>query len=141
MEAATKAGMGILGIKSMAKCRITTDDGVKAPNEEMKHMPKDMADARLDVYTHPKYCTWYNPEDDPEWAQKLFAFALSKGVTVAISPGHADMFEMAMKFVEGQETEPTFDEADLPKLHERYEGMDPIFHRRNDAGNKVTFAQ
>lgn len=88
--------MGILGIKSMARCRITSDEGVEVVAGKMKHMPEDMQEKRLKMYTHPKYCTWYNPEDDPEWAKKLFAFSLSKGITVAISPGHVDMFEVAM---------------------------------------------
>jgi hypothetical protein len=36
---------------------------------------------------------------------------------------------------------PQFDEADVPVLEKRYAGLDPIFHRRNEAGNKVTYAQ
>ena len=36
---------------------------------------------------------------------------------------------------------PKFDEADLPALTERYKGMDPIFHKRNEAGKMVTYSQ
>jgi aryl-alcohol dehydrogenase-like predicted oxidoreductase len=54
VKEATKAGMGILGIKSMARCRITSEDGVEVPQGKMKHMPEDMQKERLKMYANPK---------------------------------------------------------------------------------------
>ena len=78
LKAATAAGMGILAIKALARCRINPTDGNKADHTKrmaVKHVPSMLLEGYkkdFDVYVHPKYCTWYTPEDDPEWAKKLF---------------------------------------------------------------------
>jgi hypothetical protein len=66
---------------------------------------------------------------------------MGKGVTSAIAPGHIDMFELAMSFVEGTDTVEELKEGACLELAEHYQGYDPIFHKRNASGNKVTHAQ
>jgi hypothetical protein len=54
------------------------------------------------VVCHPKYKCWYTPEDEPEWAEKLFRYTLGLGATSALAPGNAEMFEMGCAFAPGR---------------------------------------
>jgi predicted aldo/keto reductase-like oxidoreductase len=69
---AQEKGMGILALKSMAKC--------PWPKEVKKKMPK----------------CWYEPLDEPEEAMMGLRFTLSQPVTAAIPPGNEDLFKMAL---------------------------------------------
>lgn len=51
---------------------------------------------------HLKYKCWYTPEDEPEWAEKLFRYTLGLGATSALAPGNAEMFEMGCAFAPGR---------------------------------------
>ena len=70
---ALEKGMGILALKSMAKC--------PWPKEVKKKMAK----------------CWYEPLDEPEEAMMGLRFTLSKPVTAAIPPGNEDLFKMALQ--------------------------------------------
>jgi hypothetical protein len=69
---AKEKGMGILALKSMAKC--------PWPKKVEKKMSK----------------CWYEPLDEPEEAMMGLRFTLSQPVTAAIPPGNEDLFKMAL---------------------------------------------
>ena len=69
---AQEKGMGILALKSMAKC--------PWPKEVEKKMPK----------------CWYEPLDEPDEAMMGLRFTLSQPVTAAIPPGNENLFKMAL---------------------------------------------
>lgn len=144
LAAAKARGMGILGLKPYAKCRLKPEDGVVAMDlggelgeqvgnpDTIKHIPKGILSTYkrdFAVVCHPKYKCWYTPEDDPVYAEKLFKYAHSLGVTSALAPGNAEMWEMGMKWVEGKDGVGAFDEADIPDLEARYDGLTPIFNK------------
>lgn len=143
LAAAKAKGMGILGLKAYAKCRLKAADGVVAMDlggelgeqvgdpSTIKHIPQGILSTYkkdFAVVCHPKYKCWYTPEDDPGYAEKLFKYTLSLGATSALAPGNAAMWEMGMKWVEGKESIDEFDEADVAGLDERYDGLTPIFN-------------
>ncbi len=69
---AQEKGIGILALKSMAKCPWPEDTKEKVSK------------------------CWYKPLDDPEEALMGLRFTLSQPVTAAIPPGNEDLFKMAI---------------------------------------------
>ena len=76
----------------------------------------------------------------PRVRRKLFRYSLGLGATSALAPGNAAMWEMGMKWVEGQSEVAAFDDADIPAMEARYKGLTPIFHKFDAYGNKVSHA-
>jgi predicted aldo/keto reductase-like oxidoreductase len=91
MAEATKQGMGILCLKSMAK-------GPWPDGSERRY----------------KKC-WYEPVDDPREAEKALRFTLSHPVTAAIPPGDEGLFRMALE-LGARFTPLTTEEADAMKV-------------------------
>jgi aryl-alcohol dehydrogenase-like predicted oxidoreductase len=100
LEAAQEAGVGILALKSLAKR--------KWKEGEEKGWPK----------------CWYAPVDTFEEASLALRFTLSKPVTAAVAPGHAELMWWACDAAD--EFEPLSAE-EAAELARRSEGLDPIF--------------
>lgn len=103
LEAAQEKEMGILALKALAKRRWRDDE------------PKE---------TRRWTKTWYHPVDSPEEAALGLRFTLSKPITAAVSPGHAEllwwMCDAADQF------EPLSPEEE-EMVKARSEGLTPIF--------------
>ncbi len=78
IERAKKQGVTILALKAMAK-------GQWPKNHPLR--------------SKYKKC-WYEPLTDPREAELGLRFALSQPITAAVSPGHADLFRMAIDIAE-----------------------------------------
>jgi len=75
VERAHEKKMGILAIKSMARC--------PWPEDEKNRIPK----------------CWYKPLSDPDDALMALRFTLSHPVTAAIPPGNEKLFSMALELI------------------------------------------
>ncbi len=73
LEDAKCRDMGILGLKTLAK-------GKWSDAEARKKYPK----------------CWYEPIDDPYIAELAIRWTLSQGVSVAVSPGHQELFDLML---------------------------------------------
>jgi aryl-alcohol dehydrogenase-like predicted oxidoreductase len=100
LEKAQEAGVGILALKSLAKR--------KWKEGEEKTWPK----------------CWYAPVDTFEEVSLALRFTLSKPITAAVSPGHAELVWWACDAAD-QFTPLSKEEA--AELARRSEGLDPIF--------------
>ncbi|MHB0999653.1 MAG: aldo/keto reductase [Armatimonadota bacterium] len=62
---------------------------------------KGMALKRWDENADRKWgkC-WYQPNDDPTFAELAFRFTLSQNVSTFLPPGHLELFEMAVGFAD-----------------------------------------
>lgn len=100
LEKAQEKGVGILGLKALAK---------RKWNEcEERKWPK----------------CWYAPVDNPEEASLALRFVLSKPLTAAVSPGHAELLWWACEAAEHFEP---LCEDEATQLARLSEGLDPIF--------------
>ena len=92
--------MGILALKTLAKRKWKE-------NEERKWSK-----------------TWYYPVDTFDEASLALRFTLSKPITAAVSPGHAELLWWACDAAE--QFQP-LSEEEAAQLAELSEGLDPIF--------------
>ena len=79
IEAAQKAGAGLLALKGLAQTSFPEGTTV-----EQRQWRK----------------AWYQPITDPESASLAFRFTLSLPITAAIPPGHVELWERAMSIAE-----------------------------------------
>ena len=100
LEKAQEKGAGILALKTLAKRKWKE-------NEERKWSK-----------------AWYYPVDTFEEASLALRFTLSKPITAAVSPGHAELLWWACDAAE--QFQP-LSEEEAAQLAERSEGLDPIF--------------
>ncbi|MGQ9626905.1 MAG: aldo/keto reductase [Anaerolineae bacterium] len=100
LEKAQEKGVGILGLKALAKR--------KWKEGEERKWPK----------------CWYAPVDNPEEASLALRFVLSKPLTAAVSPGHAELLWWACEAAEHFEP---LSEDEATQLARLSEGLDPIF--------------
>jgi aryl-alcohol dehydrogenase-like predicted oxidoreductase len=103
LEKAQQKGMGILALKALAKRKWKE-------NEERGQWSK----------------CWYAPVDSAHEASLALRFTLSKPITAAVSPGHAELLwwacDTAAKF------QPLAEE-EAAQLTRQSQGLDPIFQR------------
>lgn len=100
LENAREKGVGILALKALAKRR-------RKEGEEQK-WPK----------------CWYAPVEDPEEASLALRFVLSKPITAAPSPGHAELLWWACDAADRFEP---LSEEEATQVARLSEGLDPIF--------------
>lgn len=100
LEKAREKNTGVLAIKALAKRRV--EEG------EEKRWPK----------------CWYIPVDNPDEASLALRFTLSKPVTSAVSPSHAELLWWACEAAEHLTPLSEEEEALLARLSR---GIDPIF--------------
>lgn len=100
LEAAAAKGMGRVGMKGMALQRWA------------------------DGEDHKWGKCWYRPNDNPELAELAFRFTLSQNVNVFLPPGHVELFNMALEFVERYKP---LEPDELEFLKKTAEGMESIF--------------
>lgn len=100
LEKAEEKGVGILALKTLAKCKL--QEG------EERIWPK----------------TWYAPVDTYEEALLAVRFTLSKPVTAAVSPGHVELLDWACRAAESFSPLSVEEEA---LVAQRSEGLAPIF--------------
>ncbi len=100
LRKAQEKNTGILAIKALAKRRVKEG--------EEKRWPK----------------CWYIPVDDPDEASLALRFTLSKPVTSAVSPSHAELLWWACEAAEHLSPLSEEEEALLAQLSR---GLDPIF--------------
>jgi len=100
LEKAQEKGLGVLALKSLAKRRWKE-------NEERKWNK-----------------TWYSPVDTPEEASLALRFTLSKPITAAVCPSHAELLwwecDAADRFT-------PLSEEEAVEVAERSAGLEPIF--------------
>lgn len=100
LEKAQEVGVGILALKSLAKR--------KWKEGEEKTWPK----------------CWYAPVDTFEAVSLALRFTLSKPVTAAVSPGHAELLWWAC---DAAEQFTPLSEEEAAELARQSEGLDPLF--------------
>lgn len=100
---ATETGTGILALKALAKRPVR--------DNEQKKWPK----------------CWYVPIDDVREARAALSFTLSKSVTAAVAPGHAELLEMACDAAD------TLDDPNAEKPAETNLEGEPIFTNYTDS--------
>ena len=100
MEAAVKKGVGIIALKSLARS--------KKPKSGLTKWNK----------------CWYLPVDSQDEVDLALRFTLSQPVTVAVSPGHYELLEMACDAAE--DLKPLNDD-EIQLLKERTEDIEPMF--------------
>jgi len=103
VEATQRSGAGLLALKAMAWTKLP--EGL--PREQRRWTK-----------------CWYEPITDPEIAQLALRFTLSLPVTAAITPGHAELFEMALPV--GEDPRP-LTPAERERLAQLAEQIDPLF--------------
>ena len=97
---AQELGMGALALKALAKRKLKED--------EQKKWPK----------------CWYAPVDTPEEASLALRFTLSRPITAATSPSHAELLWWACDTADRLRPLSQEEEAQVAKLSE---GLEPIF--------------
>lgn len=97
---AQEKGVGILALKALAKRKWKEGEEQKWPK------------------------CWYAPVDTPEEAALALRFALSRPITAAVSPSHAELLWWACDAADQFEPLSEEEEAKLARLSE---GLDPIF--------------
>lgn len=100
LEKAQEKGVGILAIKTLAKRKWKE-------NEERKWSK-----------------TWYSPVDTFEEASLALRFTLSKPITAAVSPSHAELLWWAC---DAADQFKPLSEEEATQVAQRSEGLDPIF--------------
>jgi aryl-alcohol dehydrogenase-like predicted oxidoreductase len=100
LEKAQEKGVGILAIKTLAKRKWKE-------NEERKWSK-----------------TWYSPVDTFEEASLALRFTLSKPITAAVSPSHAELLWWAC---DAADQFKPLSEEEAAQVVQRSEGLDPIF--------------
>jgi aryl-alcohol dehydrogenase-like predicted oxidoreductase len=100
LKKAQEKGMGILALKTLAKRKWKE-------NEERKWSK-----------------TWYSPVDTFEEASLALRFTLSKPITAAVSPGHAELLWWAC---DAAELFTPLSGEEAAQVAQRSEGLDPIF--------------
>ncbi len=105
LEVAQEKGVGVLALKALAKRRWRE-------NEER---------------TWPK--CWYAPVDNPEEAALGLRFTLSRPITAAVSPSHAELLWWACDAAEN--LQPLSDQEEK-EVARRSEGLEPIFPQSHD---------
>lgn len=103
VEAAQRAGAGLLALKGMARTR--WPEGT--PREQRRWQK-----------------AWYEPIDDRALAELALRFTLSLPVTAAIPPGHAELWELALEVA--QDPRPLTAEEEQ-RLRELATHTEPIF--------------
>lgn len=101
VEKAAQLGMGRLALKAMAR----------------QKWPED---AERGPWTK----CWYEPCTDPREAALAVRFTLSQPVTAALTPGHPELFRMALDVAD--EFQPLTD-AERDELRHRAQGLQPFF--------------
>ncbi len=101
LDDAKKRDMGILALKSMAK--------QVWQNEQ-------------DKKKHPK--CWYEPIEDPFFAEDALSWTLSQGVTAAVPPGDENLFKLALQI--GPHIKPLVQDT-TEKLQKIAQELQPIF--------------
>ena len=100
IEKARKKDMGILAIKALAKRKLKEGEKRKWPK------------------------CWYAPVDNFEEAKMALRFTLSKPITAAVSPSHAEFLWWACDIADQFEPLSEEEDAHVAKLSE---GLDPLF--------------
>jgi len=103
VEAAQRAGAGLLALKGMARTRWP-----EGTTREQRRWQK----------------AWYEPIDDRALAELALRFTLSLPVTAAIPPGHAELWELALEVA--QDPRPLAAEEEQ-RLRELAMQTEPIF--------------
>ena len=67
---------------------------------------------------------WYEPIENPSWAEKAFRFTLSEDITAAIPPGEEVLFRMALGFAERFQP---MDNKERQELLAQAHGVQPLF--------------
>jgi aryl-alcohol dehydrogenase-like predicted oxidoreductase len=144
LNAAIQHKVGVVALKAGALGRLTSQTGneVTVP-QAFHHIPewKRQEMIHYPVVTHPKYYTWYEPEDDPVELHKLILWALNQpGVSAVLPPGTLDLFDGIANMLRGKDEVPMLSEEDVEEMKRRYENMEivPIFHNMSVAGSKVS---
>jgi aryl-alcohol dehydrogenase-like predicted oxidoreductase len=144
LNAAIQHKVGVVALKAGARGRLTSQTGneVTVP-QAFHHIPewKRQEMIHYPVVTHPKYYTWYEPEDDPVELHKLILWALNQpGVSAVLPPGTLDLFDGIANMLRGKDEVPMLSEEDVEEMKRRYENMEivPIFHNKSVAGSKVS---
>ncbi|KAL7448299.1 hypothetical protein ACHAWC_001088 [Mediolabrus comicus] len=155
LNAAIQHKVGVVALKAGALGRLTSQTGneVTVP-QAFHHIPEWKRQEMIDypVVTHPKYYTWYEPEDDPYYTwyepeddpvelHKLILWALNQpGVSAVLPPGTLDLFDGIADMLRGNDEVPMLSEEDVEEMKRRYENMEivPIFHNKSVAGSKVS---
>ena len=103
LEKATKKGMGVLALKSLARrVRTKADEGV---------WPK----------------SWYRPVVNAEEAALALRFTLSRPITAAVSPGHEELLWWAC---DAADRFRPLSQAEAVEVAARSQGLAPIFPQR-----------
>ena len=100
LQKAVEKQVGILALKTLAKRKWTED--------EQRKWTK----------------TWYSPVDTPEEALMAVRFTLSKPITAAVSPGHAELLWWAC---DAAERFTPLSDKESKLVAARSSGLDPIF--------------
>ncbi len=74
--------------------------------------------------TRPYPHCWYEPMDDPHFAELALRFTLSEPITAAIPPGDPRLFRMALEFAERLKP---LEAAERAELSAYARGLQPIF--------------
>ena len=69
---------------------------------------------------------WYEPISDPHLADLALRFTLSLPITAAVSPGHVELFRMAMDIADRVSN---LTEAERQELDREARSLDPIFRK------------
>lgn len=143
LEAANKYGVGVIALKAGARGRLTNITGnvVKVP-DTFQHIPewKRQEMIKYPVFTSKAHPTcWYEPEDDPDELNRLILWSLNQpGVTAVLPPGSLDLLDGIASMLRGKSEVPSFDDADMQHMLDRYKYIVPIFHNRDESGTKVS---
>lgn len=105
LEKAQEKGLGVLALKSLAKRKWKEGEWKEG---EVRKWNK----------------TWYSPVDTPEEASLALRFTLTKPITAAVCPSHAELLWWACDAAD--EFTPLTEEEEA-KIAERSTGLDPIF--------------
>lgn len=111
VAAAQAKGAGLLALKGMAR----------------KPWPKE-GDSSARAWKK----TWYEPLDDERTARLALRFTLGLPITAAIPPGELELWQMALRIVEGQSALQALNPTEQSELHELAMATEPIF-RANSA--------
>jgi aryl-alcohol dehydrogenase-like predicted oxidoreductase len=103
VAAAQRHGTGILALKGMARTR--WPEGTAREDRRWRK-------------------AWYEPLDDRALATLALRFTLGLGVTAAIPPGHAELFDLALEIA--QDLRP-LSETELTTITEMARATEPLF--------------
>ena len=83
---------------------------------------------------------WYEPEEDPKALHRLLAWTLShKAVTAVLPPGSLPLLDIIAPMAWTSAADKlVVTPGDVEAMTERYRGVTPIFHNKDESGTKVS---